>query len=52
MRFDTSVCMLIDRGMPIQEVSKHLGHEDLRTTQIYVRVEQERIKQSHKKFMS
>ena len=48
----TCACMLIDRGMPIQEVSKYLGHEDLRTTQIYVRVEQERIKQSHKKFMS
>ncbi len=48
----TCACMLIDRGMPIQEVSKYLGHEDLRTTQIYVRVEQERIKQSHQKFMN
>lgn len=40
------------RGMPIEEISKMLGHEDLRTTQIYVQVETDSIKQSHEKYMN
>ena len=42
---------LIDRGMPIQEVSKLLGHEHLDTTMTYVYVDQTAIKNSFKKYI-
>ena len=32
----TLACRLIDRGMPIQEVQKVLGHEKIETTMIYL----------------
>lgn len=40
------------RGMPIEEISKMLGHEDLGTTQIYVQVIDDDIKKSHEKYMN
>lgn len=40
------------RGMPIEEISKMLGHEDLGTTQIYVQVDTDDIRKSHEKFMN
>lgn len=40
------------RGMPIEEIQKMLGHEDLGTTQIYVQVDTEAIKKSHEKYMN
>lgn len=40
------------RGMPIEEISKMLGHEDLGTTQIYVQVDADDIKKSHEKYMN
>jgi site-specific recombinase XerD len=40
------------RGMPIEEISKMLGHEDLGTTQIYVQIDEDDIKKSHEKYMN
>ena len=40
------------RGMPIEEIQKMLGHEDLGTTQIYVQVDEEDIRKSHEKYMN
>lgn len=40
------------RGMPIEEISKMLGHENLGTTQIYVQVDAEDIRKSHEKYMN
>lgn len=40
------------RGMPIEEIQKMLGHEDLGTTQIYVQVDTEDIRKSHEKYMN
>ena len=40
------------RGMPIEEIQKLLGHESLNTTQIYVVVDSEDIKRSHKRLMN
>lgn len=40
------------RGMPIEEIQKMLGHENIGTTQIYVQVDAEDIKKSHEKYMN
>lgn len=40
------------RGMPIEEIQRMLGHEDLGTTQIYVQVDADDIKKSHEKYMN
>ncbi len=40
------------RGMPIEEIQKMLGHEDLGTTQIYVQVDEEDVRKSHEKYMN
>lgn len=40
------------RGMPIEEIQKMLGHENLGTTQIYVQVDTEDIRKSHEKYMN
>lgn len=40
------------RGMPIEEISEILGHEDLGTTQIYVQVDTDDIRKSHEKYMN
>lgn len=40
------------RGMPIEEIQKMLGHENLGTTQIYVQVDTDDIKKSHEKYMN
>ena len=35
---------LVRKGVPIQDVAKILGHSDLRTTQVYVSLDQETVK--------
>lgn len=40
------------RGMPIEEIQKMLGHEDIGTTQIYVQVDTEDVRKSHQKYMN
>jgi len=41
---------LLNRGMPVEQVSKLLGHEKLDTTMIYCTVQEENVKDSHRKF--
>ncbi|MFT4107613.1 MAG: tyrosine-type recombinase/integrase [Lacrimispora sp.] len=41
---------LLNRGMPVEQVSKLLGHEKLDTTMIYCTVQEENVKESHRKF--
>ena len=47
----TFATRLIDRGMPIEQVQKLLGHTKIETTLIYSQVKQENIKYSHSKFV-
>ena len=42
----------IDKGMPVEQVQKLLGHTQIGTTMHYAMVEQENVKLSHKKFVS
>ena len=35
---------LVRKGVPIQDVAKILGHSDLRTTQVYVSLDQETVR--------
>lgn len=48
----TCATMLKKRGMPIEEISKYLGHESMSTTQIYIEIDSKEIKKSHEKFMN
>lgn len=43
---------LIDRGANIQDVQQILGHADIRTTQIYYCVNQERVRHSYEKYVA
>lgn len=38
----------IDKGMPIEQVQKLLGHQKIGTTMEYVIVDQQNVKNSHK----
>ena len=42
----------IDKGMPIEQVQKILGHSQIDTTMQYAMVNQNNVKTSHQKFMS
>lgn len=44
--------MALKRGMPIEQVSKMLGHEQISTTQIYLSIDQEDLENSHKKYVT
>lgn len=48
----TGATNALNRGMPIEEVSKLLGHKNIATTQIYCTVLQDNIKLSHQKYLS
>lgn len=47
----TCATMALDRGMPIEQVSKMLGHESLNTTQVYLDLTDEGLKNAHKKYV-
>jgi site-specific recombinase XerD len=47
----TMATTAIDRGMPIEQVQKLLGHEKIDTTLQYAMVKQSNVKLAHKKFM-
>lgn len=47
----TCATMALQRGMPLVQVSRMLGHEKLSTTQIYLDLNDEELKQYHKKFV-
>lgn len=42
----------IDKGMPIEQVQKILGHSQIDTTMQYAMVNQNNVKSSHQKFLS
>ena len=47
----TCATMALRRGMPIEQVSKMLGHESIETTQIYLDLNEEDMAQAHKKYV-
>lgn len=47
----TCATMALNRGMPIEQVSKMLGHESVETTQIYLDMNEESLKNAHKKYI-
>lgn len=48
----TMATRAIDKGMPIEQVQKILGHSQIDTTMQYAMVNQSNIKTSHQKYMS
>ena len=47
----TLATMAIDKGMPIEQVQKLLGHQSIDTTLQYAMVNQNNVKLSHQKFL-
>lgn len=47
----TCATWALKHGMPIEQVSKMLGHEDIGTTQIYLDLGEEELHQAHKKYV-
>ncbi|MBT1322076.1 site-specific integrase, partial [Mycoplasma bovis] len=47
----TLATMAIDKGMPIEQVQKLLGHEKVDTTLKYAMVKQSNVKIAHKKYI-
>ncbi len=43
---------LLDRGMPIEQIQKFLGHSKLETTQVYAESTTEMIKESYRKALA
>ena len=41
----------IDKGMPIEQVQRLLGHEKIDTTLRYAQVKQSNVKSAHKKYI-
>ena len=48
----TLATMAIDKGMPIEQVQKLLGHVKIDTTLHYAMVNQSNVKIAHRKFIS
>ena len=48
----TFATMALNKGIPIEQVQKLLGHEQLDTTLIYAKVAREDVKYNHKKLMN
>lgn len=48
----TMATRAIDKGMPIEQVQKILGHQQIDTTMQYAMVNQSNVKVSHRKFIS
>lgn len=42
----------IDKGMPIEQVQSLLGHSQIDTTMHYAMVNQNNVKESHRKFVA
>ena len=47
----TMATTAIDKGMPIEQVQRLLGHEKIDTTLHYAMVKQNNVKISHKKYI-
>ena len=48
----TCATMALQRGMPLELVSKMLGHNQLDTTKIYLTLNEEDLRQAHKKYVT
>lgn len=48
----TAATIALRRGMPIEQVSKMLGHEQLTTTQIYAITADEDVQNAHRKYLT
>lgn len=46
----TGATMALRRGMPLMQVSKTLGHESVETTQIYLDISDQELKDAHMKY--
>ena len=44
--------ILLDRGMPLEQLQKFLGHKDLKTTQIYAESSLEQVGESYRRVFS
>ena len=47
----TCATFALRRGMPIEQVSKMLGHESIETTQIYLDLSERDLEQAHRKYV-
>lgn len=47
----TCATMALRRGMPVEQVSKMLGHESISTTQIYLDLDERDLEQAHRKYV-
>lgn len=47
----TGATFALRAGMPIQDVSKILGHESIDTTQIYLDIDEKEVERSHEKYV-
>lgn len=47
----TLATMAIDKGMPIEQLQRLLGHQRIDTTLMYAMVKQNNVKMAHKKFL-
>lgn len=47
----TTATIALHNGMPVEDISKMLGHEDLSTTMIYAKTSMEAVKASHRKYV-
>lgn len=47
----TGATFALRRGMPIEQVSKLLGHESIETTQIYLDISENELENAHKKYV-
>lgn len=47
----TCATMALERGMPIERVSHMLGHESIDTTQVYLDLSEEGMKDAHRKYV-
>ena len=47
----TCATMALKRGMPVEQVSKMLGHEDLKTTQIHLDLDERNLEIAHEKYV-
>lgn len=48
----TAATVALNRGMPIDQVSKMLGHESLNTTQIYAKTNTDDVQHNHRKYLT
>lgn len=48
----TCATWALKRGMPVEQVSKMLGHESIQTTQIYLDLDEHELEEAHKKYVT